>query len=29
MTYLRRVHGWDGMTALLAGFPGALGQVMA
>ncbi|MFY9828183.1 MAG: AbrB family transcriptional regulator [Rhodoplanes sp.] len=29
MTYLHRVHGWDGMTALLAGFPGALGQVMA
>src|SRR5271157_667575 len=27
MTYLRRVHGW--MTAMLAGFPGALEQVMA
>jgi membrane AbrB-like protein len=29
MTYLRRVHGWDTMTAFLGGFPGALGQVMA
>jgi membrane AbrB-like protein len=29
MTYLRRVHGWDRMTALFAGYPGALAQVMA
>jgi membrane AbrB-like protein len=24
MTYLRRIHGWDAMTALFAGFPGAM-----
>ncbi|NVO15610.1 MAG: AbrB family transcriptional regulator [Rhodoplanes sp.] len=28
MYYLRRVHGWDTMTALFAGVPGALSQVL-
>jgi membrane AbrB-like protein len=28
VTYLRLVHGWDAQTALLAGAPGALSQVM-
>lgn len=28
MFYLRRVHGWDTMTALFAGVPGALSQVL-
>jgi membrane AbrB-like protein len=28
MSYLRRVHGWDAMTALFAAYPGALAQVM-
>ncbi|MDC7786378.1 AbrB family transcriptional regulator [Rhodoplanes sp. TEM] len=27
--YLRKVHGWDAMTALFAGVPGALSQVLA
>jgi membrane AbrB-like protein len=27
--YLRNVHGWDSQTALFAGIPGALSQVMA
>ncbi|WP_170149632.1 AbrB family transcriptional regulator [Rhodoplanes roseus] len=29
MFYLRKVHGWDTMTALFAGVPGALSQVLA
>ena len=29
VTYLRRVHRWDAMTALFAAYPGALAQVMA
>jgi uncharacterized protein len=29
ITYLRRVHGWDTQTAMLASIPGALSQVMA
>ncbi len=28
-TYLRRVHGWERLTALFAGIPGALSQVVA
>jgi uncharacterized protein len=28
-SYLRNVHGWDSQTALFAGIPGALSQVMA
>ncbi|HVY59034.1 MAG TPA: AbrB family transcriptional regulator [Xanthobacteraceae bacterium] len=29
VTYLRRVHGWDTQTAVLAAIPGALSQVVA
>jgi membrane AbrB-like protein len=29
MAYLRRVHGWEPLTAMLAGVPGALSQVLA
>jgi membrane AbrB-like protein len=29
VTYLTRVHGWNRMTAIFAGTPGGLGQVMA
>jgi hypothetical protein len=27
--YLRRVHGWDPLSALFAGFPGAMAQVIS
>ena len=29
VTYLTRVHGWNTLTAIFAGTPGGLGQVMA
>jgi membrane AbrB-like protein len=29
VTYLKKVHGWDTLTAVFAGIPGGLSQVMA
>src|SRR5580658_9708235 len=29
VTYLKRVHGWNTLTAIFAGTPGGLAQVMA